>query len=147
MTVKVERKSPYQGVPQWGITGASESTPSKATAEKWARLENASRTPKVGRTRRAKAVRTRPTFEQACAQYVHRYTMDHKPQWAEQLAPNGKAYAPHYRSDREWYENTLFYGESEMATRNSCYSSGATWPLGLWLDAHRPSAVRVREHK
>lgn len=41
--VKVERKGSYQGVPQWGITGAAEITPSKATAEKWARLENAAR--------------------------------------------------------------------------------------------------------
>lgn len=42
-TVKVERKGSYQGVLQWGITGSSEITPSKATAEKWARLENAAR--------------------------------------------------------------------------------------------------------
>lgn len=41
--VHVERKGTYQGVPQWGITGSSEITPSKATAEKWARLENAAR--------------------------------------------------------------------------------------------------------
>jgi hypothetical protein len=38
--VKVEKKSPYQGVPQWGITGDSEMTPSKATAQKWANAEN-----------------------------------------------------------------------------------------------------------
>lgn len=41
--VKVERKGEYQGVPQWGITGSAEMTPTKATAEKWARLENAAR--------------------------------------------------------------------------------------------------------
>lgn len=40
---KVERKGTYQGVPQWGITGSAEITPSRATAEKWARLENATK--------------------------------------------------------------------------------------------------------
>lgn len=38
---KVVRKGTYQGVQQWGINTASEITPSKATAEKWVRLENA----------------------------------------------------------------------------------------------------------
>lgn len=38
--VKVERKGSYQGVPQWGISGSAEQTPSKATAEKWAQAEN-----------------------------------------------------------------------------------------------------------
>lgn len=40
---RIERKGTYQGVPQWGITGSAELTPSRATAEKWARLENAER--------------------------------------------------------------------------------------------------------
>ncbi len=33
----------YQGVPQWGITGSAEITPSRATAIRWAALENAAR--------------------------------------------------------------------------------------------------------
>lgn len=42
--VTVERKAPYQGVPQWGITGDDvNTTPSRATARKWAELENAAR--------------------------------------------------------------------------------------------------------
>src|ERR1700690_90819 len=49
---KVVRKGSYQGVPQWGINTASEITPSKATAEKWAQAENAD---KVGRSKAAKA--------------------------------------------------------------------------------------------
>ena len=39
--VTVERRAPYQGVPQWGITGAAEVTPDLATAQKWAALANA----------------------------------------------------------------------------------------------------------
>jgi hypothetical protein len=73
------------------------------------------------------------TFERAKAQYVHRFTMDHVPSWS-QKAHNNAYYAPQYASDREWYDNTLFQGESEMASKNSCYSSGQTWPLGHWLD-------------
>lgn len=41
--VEVERRGPYQGVPQYGITGCAESTPSRAVAVKWAALENAVR--------------------------------------------------------------------------------------------------------
>ena len=38
---KVVRKGSYQGVAQWGISTSSEITPSRATAVKWAKLENA----------------------------------------------------------------------------------------------------------
>jgi hypothetical protein len=40
MIHKVERRGTYQGVPQYSITGAHEITPSRATAEKWARWAN-----------------------------------------------------------------------------------------------------------
>lgn len=82
------------------------------------------------------------SFERACAQYVHRYTMDHVPAWAMERPDaqrNGDPiradyYAPQFASDREWYDNTLFHGESELATRGHCYTSGQAWPLGHWLD-------------
>lgn len=41
--VTVVRKGSYQGVPQWGISTSNETTPSKATAEKWAALKNHAR--------------------------------------------------------------------------------------------------------
>lgn len=34
-------KAAYHGVPQYGITGQAEITPSRKTAERWAALENA----------------------------------------------------------------------------------------------------------
>lgn len=81
----------------------------------------------------------RPTFEQAKAQYVHRFTMEHVPAWARSGAPAGRYYAPQFRSDAEWYANTLFPGEHHpMAPRKRerhCYTSGQTWPLGRWLTA------------
>lgn len=78
--------------------------------------------------------RTKPrmTFEQATARYVHRYTMDHVPVWALTPAPNGKHYAPQFRTDREWYENTVFPPHNPLS-RTSCYTTNQTWPLGLWL--------------
>jgi hypothetical protein len=39
--VIVECRPSYQGIPQYGITGHTEITPSRKTAEKWAALENA----------------------------------------------------------------------------------------------------------
>ena len=73
----------------------------------------------------------RPSFKSACAQYPHRYTVEHVPDWAKKPAPSGKFYAPQYRSDREWYENTNF---PTHHWETHCHSSGQTWPLGHWLD-------------
>jgi hypothetical protein len=74
------------------------------------------------------------SFERAKALYVNRFTAEHKPAWANERALNGKFYAPQFSSDREWYEHTLFHGESDMADRRHCYTSGQTWPLGHWLN-------------
>ena len=76
----------------------------------------------------------RPSFEQACAQYVHRFTLTHVPQWARVARPDGKYYAPQYRDCREWYENSSFPGErGHLGGRRHCFSTGATWPMGREL--------------
>jgi hypothetical protein len=75
------------------------------------------------------------SFARATALYVNRYTMEHVPNWAKPRAHNGRYYAPHFRTDREWYDHTRFNGESEMADKGACYTTGHTWPLGQWLDA------------
>jgi len=78
----------------------------------------------------------RPTFEQAKAQFVHRYTMEHVPAWALRQHSNGCYYAPQFRTDSEWYAATLFHGEpGHIGTRNECFTNGQTWPLGKWLNA------------
>lgn len=85
------------------------------------------------------------TLEEAKTRYIHRYTMDHVPTWARARAANGKFYAPHFRSDQEWYEHTLFKGESELATSKYCYTFGQTWPLGDWLtESYRAQARSSR---
>jgi hypothetical protein len=77
----------------------------------------------------------RLSFKTACSQYVHRFTMEHVPDWATHPCGNGRYYAPQYTSDREWYANTKFPGEPEhFGDTDSCYSTGLTWPLGQWLD-------------
>ena len=72
-------------------------------------------------------------IEKARQMYVHRYTVEHIPAWASSPAPNGKFYAPQYRSDAEWYENTLFPPHNPLS-RTDCQSNGQTWPMGQWLD-------------
>lgn len=79
--------------------------------------------------------KTKMTFAEAVNQYVHRYTIDHMPEWAKHAAPNGKYYAPQYRSDTEWFKNTLFPPDNPLGPRvTDCYSTGQTWPVGQWLD-------------
>ncbi len=77
------------------------------------------------------------TLAQAQERYPHRYTGDHKPAWANKPAPNGKRYAPQYRSDREWFDNTRFPEEMNKDARKllkgACQSSNPSWPSGQWL--------------
>jgi hypothetical protein len=73
------------------------------------------------------------TLDQAKSQYLHRFTMEHIPNWA--LKPNGdKYYAPQYSSDREWYNATTFPGENGLhGNSKHCESGAPTWPLGQSL--------------
>lgn len=40
--------------------------------------------------------------------FVHRYTGDHKPQWAQKEWKDGKPYPLHFASDEEWLTHTEF---------------------------------------
>lgn len=87
----------------------------------------------------------RPTFAQACAQFVNRYTCQHVPAWAQKInTGNGMWYAPHFATDVEWYANTKFHGEEgHVGKRTDCYTSGQTWPLGKWLDQRMPHGYKL----
>lgn len=78
---------------------------------------------------------TRPTFEEARSRYVNRYTMEHVPGWALKPSRPGRWYAPHFRTDREWYAATTFPGEPGYTGRRFCHTENETWPLGTWLAA------------
>lgn len=90
----------------------------------------------------------RPTLPQACAQYVHRFTMQHTPAWARDIRPDGTYYAPQYRTDAEWYENTIFPGEKNHPDYprrvEYCYATGQTWPMGQALQT--PYFVSRKHH-
>lgn len=74
------------------------------------------------------------TLEQATSRYVHRFTMDHVPQWAMDRRSDGTYYAPQFASDAEWYVNTKFKGEDGwLGILTDCYTTGRTWPLGMAL--------------
>ena len=73
------------------------------------------------------------TFAKAKTLYVHRFTMEHKPRWANKPLSNGMFYAPQYESDKEWYENTTF-PPSERCFGTDCHSGNPTWPLGMFLN-------------
>lgn len=82
----------------------------------------------------------RLSFDRACRTFVNRFTCEHVPAWALQPIPpsNGVTlfYAPQFASDREWYDNCVFFGDPgapSFVTRDHCYSTGQTWPCGEWL--------------
>lgn len=77
----------------------------------------------------------RPTFVQACATYVHRYTLDHVPAHVRKPYAHSELgvvyYAPQYASDWEWYERTRFPGEPGLhGNSRHCESGEGSWPLG-----------------
>jgi hypothetical protein len=76
--------------------------------------------------------RERMTLTHAKGRYPHRFTLEHVPQWASEPASNGMFYAPQYRSDQEWYDNTLFPPHNPYH-RKHCHSENQSWPLGQWL--------------
>ena len=91
------------------------------------------------------------TFDEAKRTYVHRYTMEHKPTWANGEVAGGRwHYAPQFQSDREWYELSRFNAECIAPSRRPHMETGKpTWPLGERLakpfkvgDPNPPSTPR-----
>lgn len=74
--------------------------------------------------------------------YVHRYTGDHKPQWAMKPRPNGKPYAVQFSDDADWLEHSYFKvrGNGDLDKRHKSCVSFPTWPLN---PEHRKSLPRA----
>ena len=79
----------------------------------------------------------------ALSAYVHRFTAEHVPAWSRQTAPNGRHYAPQYRTDSEWLAKTRFpivedrngiRLKSGQSRNSDCESSDPSWPYGQWLE-------------
>lgn len=63
----------------------------------------------------------------ALSKYVHRYTMDHVPQWVRQAEVS---YPVQFSGDKDWLANTFFHVTKEgyLDERYSHCESNPTWP-------------------
>lgn len=64
------------------------------------------------------------------AAYVHRFTGQHKPQWACKPMPNGTAYPVQFVDDADWLAHTYFEvtKSGKLDNRNKSCQSSPTWP-------------------
>jgi hypothetical protein len=68
--------------------------------------------------------------QQAKRLYVHRFTGDHKPYWANHTTLMGKPYPVQFADDADWLANTHF----EVTKKGACSrrvvhcQSNPTWP-------------------
>lgn len=67
------------------------------------------------------------------ATYIHRFTKDHKPNWANRPRPDGSPYMPHFASDDEWLEHTHFHvtAKGKLDHRYHFCESSPTFPDGI----------------
>jgi hypothetical protein len=69
--------------------------------------------------------------------YVHRYTGDHMPLWADKPWMDNKPYPVQFANDQDWLRNTRFHVKKNGRldrTTGHCESS-PTWPLNPELRA------------
>lgn len=64
------------------------------------------------------------------AAYVHRFTGEHRPKWANGLRPDGTPYRVQFKSDIDWLENTIFFVKNDgtLDGRFKRCESTPTWP-------------------
>lgn len=62
--------------------------------------------------------------------FVHRFTGDHKPNWANKPRPDGTAYPVQFKDDQDWLSNTEFAvnKNGRLNDRVSDCQSHPTWP-------------------
>ena len=67
---------------------------------------------------------------EALARFVHRFTGNHRPQWAAKPMPNGSAYPVQFRDDADWLANTRFHvtNDGRLSSRHHSCQSNPTWP-------------------
>lgn len=64
------------------------------------------------------------------AAYLHRFTGNHKPAWANEAMPNGESYKIQFKDDEEWLNHTYFAVNQKGQLNKSCKEcrSNPTWP-------------------
>jgi len=67
--------------------------------------------------------------KRALSAYVHRFTGEHKPEWASDPRPDGTPYKRQFKDDREWLENTSFVvtKSGRLDKRAKHCQSTSTW--------------------
>jgi hypothetical protein len=68
--------------------------------------------------------------ESAKRRFVHRYTGEHRPQWAARTYADGRSYPVHFADDLEWLNNSYFAVTAAGFLDDrvvSCHSH-PTWP-------------------
>lgn len=70
--------------------------------------------------------------KEVLSRYCHRYTRDHKPQWAKRPRTDGSNYPVQFASDQEWLANTEFaVTKTGRLDRSVDFcDSRPTWPDG-----------------
>ena len=64
------------------------------------------------------------------AAYVHRFTGDHKPDWAGKEWKDGQPYPLQFKDDKDWLANTRFQTNKAGSLDSRCNEchSVPTWP-------------------
>jgi hypothetical protein len=96
-------------------------------------------------------VKLRPvSFKEALVIGDGRFTLEHIPEWYRRSPRRHGVvemyHAPQFRSDREWYDNTVFFGEAgHYGGPKNYHSLNYSWPLGMWVEKpYRIPGQRVR---
>lgn len=73
------------------------------------------------------------------AAFVHRFTRDHRPQWARKPRRDGSRYPVQFASDTDWLAHTRFQttGYGAIDKRVSECRSSPTWPDGIPAELSR----------
>lgn len=68
--------------------------------------------------------------QQALAQFVHRYTGDHRPAWTIDKRQDGTDYPLQFANDQDWLAHTLFAVNKDgtLNNREKYCESHPTWP-------------------
>ena len=71
--------------------------------------------------------------------FVHRFTGDHKPDWARKPRPDGTAYPLQFKDDADWLANTFFAinRDGSLSAKQHFCSSSPTWPNNPELRANK----------
>ena len=78
--------------------------------------------------------------------YVHRYTGEHKPKWADKKKPNGEpSYRVQHKDDADWLANTQFMktNRGKLNRRYKHCLSNPAWPDNPELRRSVPESTEI----